>query len=373
MTKFIPFTLERMMSKYEHLVEFNLSESGVNPLSIQELVEDANLIEDLLSTSLSYPQANGIHELRENISSLYPGALPENILVTTGAAQANFISIWALMEPGDEIAVMLPNYLQIWGLAQNLGLRIRTFRLKEKLGWSCDIEELKQAVTNNTRLIAVCNPNNPTGHILRAEERDAIIDVADRVGAWLLADEVYAGSERTTDEVTATFWGRYDRVLSIGSMSKAYALPGLRIGWAVAPTETIEQLWARQDYTTIASTMLGNKLAAHALAPAVRTRIMARTRDHVRNGYREFESWAENFEGLLTWVPPQATAITFVRYAFDANSTQVSERLVRDFSTYVVPGDHFGLDGFLRIGFGTPKAYLRKGLTRVGKGMAGMR
>jgi len=198
-----------------------------------------------------------MRELNKNISLLYPGASPENILVTTGAAQASFNSIWALVEPGDEIAVM------IW----------------------------------------VCNPNNPTGHILSREKRDAIVDVADRVGAWLLADEVYAGSERTTDEVTAAFWGQYDRVLSVGSMSKPYAHPGLRIGWVVAPPETVEQLWARQDYTTIASTMLGNKLAAHALAPAVRTRIIASTRDHVRNGYREFESWAENFEGLLTWVP----------------------------------------------------------------------
>ena len=370
MSEFIPFELERMMSKYENAVEFNLSESGVHPMSIEELVKDANVIEDLLSTSLSYPQANGMRELRENISSLYPGASPENILVTTGAAQASFNSIWALMTPGDEIAVMLPNYMQVWGLAQNLGLRVRTFHLKEQLGWTCDIEELEQAVTSNTRLIAVCNPNNPTGHILGADERDAIISAADRVGAWLLADEVYAGTERTTEEVTATFWGEYDRVLSIGSISKAYALPGLRIGWVVAPAETIEELWARQDYITIASTMLGNRLAMHALSPAVRPRIMARTRDYVRRGYRVFKAWAEEFEGLLTWVPPQATATTVVRYGFDTNSIQLCERLIRDHKTYIVPGDHFGLEGHFRIGYGAPEAYLREGLVRVGEGLA---
>ena len=230
---FVPFDLERIMSIWEYQVEYNLSESGVHPMTTDELLQsDSNLFKELLQVELNYPQTNGSIELRNNIAALYPDATRENIVATTGAAQANFTSILTSLYPGDQIATLLPNYMQIWGIAKNLQLDIRTFSLREELGWGLDIDELNRAVTNKTRLIAVCNPNNPTGHIMSQEEMDAIVAAADRVGAWLLADEVYAGAEHNTDSVTPTFYGKYDKVLAIGSLSKAYGLPGLRIGWA---------------------------------------------------------------------------------------------------------------------------------------------
>lgn len=159
---FVPFALERMMSVWENQVDYNLSESGILPITTDELVEDPKLIEDLFSTGLNYPQSNGILELRENIAALYPGATPDDVIVTTGAAQANFTTLWTLMEPDDEIVVMLPNYLQIWGIAQNFGLKLKTFTLKEELNWAADVGELDRTVTDQTKLIAVCNPNNPS-------------------------------------------------------------------------------------------------------------------------------------------------------------------------------------------------------------------
>ena len=362
---FVPFALERMMSVWENQVDYNLSESGVVPVTTEELVQDPNLIEDLLTTGLNYPQSNGTLELRENIAALYPGATPDNIIVTTGAAQANFTTLWTLMEPDDEIVVMLPNYMQIWGIAKNFGLKLKTFALTEELNWAADVEELDRSVTDRTKLIAVCNPNNPSGHIMTPEEMDAVVSAADRAGAWLMADEVYAGAERVVEEPTPSFWGRYDKVLAMGSMSKAYGLPGLRLGWVVAPRETAEQIWARQDYITIGNTMLGNILAAHALSPDVRPRILARTRDYIQRGYSNFERWAQRHNGLFSWVPPQAAAIVFVRYHAEVSSTKLCERLIHEHSTYVVPGDHFGLDGHLRISFGHPEDYLLEGLHRV--------
>ncbi len=362
---FVPFALERMMSVWENRVDYNLSESGVHPLSIEGLVEDPNRIEELLTTGLNYAQANGIDELRENIASLYSGATSEHVLATTGAAQANFTALWTLIEPGDEIVVMLPNYMQIWGIAQNFGLDLRTFSLHEELDWAVDTDELNTAVTPKTKMIAVCNPNNPSGHIMTPDEMDAVVSAAERVGAWLLADEVYAGAERTTDEVTPSLWGQYEKVLAMGSMSKAYGLPGLRLGWIVGPPETLEQIWARQDYITIGSTMLANHLAAYALSPEVRPRVLARTREYIRRGYANFERWAGEHEGLVTWVPPEAAAIAFVRYNAEVNSTELAERLIHEYSTNVVPGDHFGLDGHLRISYGLPEDYLLEGLSRV--------
>lgn len=364
-TEFIPFDLERVMSLWEHRVEFNISESGVHPMSIQELVEDSRLIKELLATEIGYVQTNGSIELRERIAALYPGANPDNVLVTVGAAQANFSALLTVLEPSDEIVFMLPNYMQIWGVAKNFGFRVKTFSLKEELGWGIDLDELERTVSNKTKLIAICNPNNPTGHIMSKEEMDAIVNAADRSGAWLLADEVYAGAERVTDEITPTFWGRYDRVLAINSMSKAYGLPGLRIGWVVAPTETAEEIWARQDYITICTTKLSNKLAAYALSPEVRSRILQRTREYVRKGYKNLERWCLEHEDLVGLVPPQAAAIAFVRYHRDINSSELVHRLIHEQGTFVVPGDSFGLDQYLRISFGLSADYVNEGLRRI--------
>ena len=363
---FYPFALEREMSIWENQVKYNISESGVQPMSVRELLDhDPALIDQLLDTELNYVQANGILELRENIAALYPGATEKNVLVTTGAAQANFTAILTHLDPGEEIVVMLPNYMQIYGVGINYRLNVRTFSLKEELNWGLDIDELNSAVTDKTRLIAICNPNNPSGHILTTEERKAIVNAADRVGAWILSDEVYAGAEHTSEEITPSFWGDYDRVYAIGSLSKAYALPGLRIGWVVAPEEMVEPLWARQDYITISTTMLGNKLAAHALVPKTRARLIQRTRQYVRSGYRVLENWVQENSDLLSVIPPQAAAIAFVRYHKDVSSTEIVQRLIHEEDTYVVPGSHFGLDQHLRISYGLGKDYVEEGLRRV--------
>jgi len=365
MTTFQPFDMERMFSKWENVVEYNLSESGVHPMSMRELVEDPAVIEELLTTGLNYPQANGIIELREHIAALYPGATPNNVLVTVGCAEANFITIQTVVAPGDEIVVMLPNYMQIWGAAQNFGIQVRAFHLREDLGWAPDLDELNNVVSENTKLIAVCNPDNPTGYILTDAEMEAIVAAAGRVGAWLLADEVYSGAERLTDTETPSFWGRYDKVLAMNSLSKAYGLPGLRMGWVVGPADTVDDIWARHEYITISATMLSNKLAAIALSPRVRPRLIQRARDYVRRGFPILDAWLESHEGTFSLVPPQAAAIAYVRYHLDVNSTELAERLIREKSVFIVPGDHFAMDHYLRISYGLPPDYLRAGLDRI--------
>jgi len=365
---FYPFQLERVMSKWENVVQYNLSESGVHPLSLVELAEDnPDFIEGLIKTSLNYAQANGIEELRQNISRLYPGSTPENVIVTTGAAQANFTSLLTTLDPGDEIVVMLPNYMQIYGIARNFRLDVKTFTLQEELNWSVDPDDIRSAVSDKTRLIAVCNPNNPTGHIMTAEEMDAVVEAARYSGAWLLADEVYAGAEHKGDEQTPSFWGRYERVIAVNSLSKAYALPGLRIGWVVASPELVEEIWARQDYITISSSMMANKIAAYALSPEIRPRLIERTRQYIRSGYQILEGWVNAHPDQLSVIPPQAAAIAFVRYQKQVNSSELVERLVRDHDTYIAPGDHFGLDQHLRISYGLAEDYVREGLARIYK------
>ncbi|NNE67186.1 MAG: aminotransferase class I/II-fold pyridoxal phosphate-dependent enzyme [Pyrinomonadaceae bacterium] len=366
MNDFQPFVMERMMSKLEHEVDYNLSESGVHPVLLSELLDnDPKRIEALLATDLNYPHANGTPQLRENISALYIGARPENALVTVGAIEANYLALQTLLKPGDEIVIMLPNYMQIWGIAKNSGLSVKTFNLAEENGWAPDLDELDEAVTDKTKMIAVCNPNNPTGRILREEEMARIIAAADRSGAWILADEVYTGAERVTDEETPSFYSRYDKVVAVGSMSKAYGLPGLRVGWAVTTEKVVDEMWARHEYMAIAATMLSNKLTALALSPEVRPRLIARTRKYIRDGYPVLEEWMEEQRGLFSLTPPEAAAIAFVRYDLNINSTRLVNRLQNEKSVLIVPGDHFGLDQHLRISFGLPHKYLKAALERI--------
>ena len=365
MSKFQPFVMERLLSKWENQVDYNLSESGVHPATVRELIPEPEQVEQLLSTEFVYSQANGIPELRERIAALYPGATSENVLVTVGCIEANLLSLQTLVEPGDEIAVMAPNYLQVWGAAQNLGMVVRTFDLSSDRKWELDVDSLSQAVTDRTKLIAVCNPNNPTGHIMSSAEMDAVVAAADRVGAWILADEVYSGAERLTDEQTPSFWGRYDKVFANNSLSKACGLPGLRVGWIVGPPTEVDEAWARHEYLTISVATLSNQLAAVALSPEMRPKLLQRTRDYIRRGYKIFEEWMQSQGDLLSIVPPDAAAIAFPRYELEVNSTTFVERLIKEKSVLVAPGDHFNVDRHLRISFGLPAEYLRSGLERI--------
>lgn len=362
---FHPFALERIMSDWEQVVEYNLSESGAHPAELRELLDEGLTIESLLATELNYPQVEGTLELRERIAALYPGAGPDNVLVTVGCAEANFITVQTILKPDDEMVVMMPNYLQIWGIGKNYGYRVKTFHLREEEGWAPDLVELGDTVSDDTKLIAVCNPNNPTGAIMTEEEMDGVVAIADRVGAWLLADEVYSGAERLTDEQTPSFWGRYDKVLAMNSLSKAYGLPGLRVGWVVAPESTRNAIWRRHEYTTISTTMLSNKLAAAALSPTIRPRLIRRVRGYIRRGFEIFEAWLAHHQDTFSLVPPQAAAIAFPRYRLDVNSTELTKRLIHEKSVLVGAGDHFGVDHHLRISFGLPADYLHAALDRI--------
>jgi aspartate/methionine/tyrosine aminotransferase len=360
-----PFVMEVDMGKYEQYVDFNLAESGVHPVLLRELLgEDQARLKLLLDTDLNYPHVNGIPLLRENIARLYNNATPDNVLVTVGAIEANYLATRTLLSPGEEMMIMMPNYLQIWGVARNHDYQIKTFSLQEDKAWAPDLDELEDKVSADTKVIAICNPNNPTGYILTESEMDRIVAIAERAGAWIIADEVYRGVERLVDSETPSFYARYDRVIAVGSMSKAYGLPGLRIGWAIGPEEMLDQFRRQHEYITICASMLANKLAAIALSPEVRPWLIERARKYIRDGFPILQQWMDNHKELFTCIPSQAAAITFVKYHLDINSTCLMERLAQEKSVLIIPGDHFNMDHFVRISFGLPADYLTAGLNR---------
>ncbi len=364
-TKFVPFELERWQSTWENRVRFNLSESGVHPLSIQELLGLAGASAmPLLEVRLGYSQSNGTDLLRERIAALYPGVSPDQVLVTTGSSEANFVTCWRLIEPGDKVAVMQPNYQQTWGLAQNFGAQVRPFQLHEKEGWEPYAEEIRTAIAPGTKLVVVTNPHNPTGHVLSDASRKVILDRVAEVGAWLLADEVYTGAERG-GKTTPSFWGAYDKVVVVNGLSKAYGLPGLRVGWIVAPPALTQETWSRHDYTTIGPSGASDHLAAVALEPRVRDKLIERTRRILNTNYPVMEAWLKAFGDTFTWHAPQAGAICWARYRQAIPAAEIVEKVRAQHSVLLVPGDHFGMPSFLRFGFGGDLQHFEEALAET--------
>lgn len=362
--KIVPFEMERWQSTWENSVEYNLSESGVQPIPLRELLRDEAATERFLDHPLAYSQGNGTPQLRSRIADLYRGATPDHVLVTTGSSEANLLAVWHLVEPGDEIVVMLPNYMENWGLVQVFGGTVKPLRLRENRKWQFDPDELSSLVTRKTKAIVICDPNNPTGAVMGDVQRKSVLDAARDSGAWLLSDEVYLGAEREEPR-TESVWGDYERTLIVNGLSKAYGLPGLRIGWIVGPPETVATLWGYHDYTTLAPTYLSDRLAQIALAPKRREEILARTRSILQRNYAILADWIRDHGSLFSYIPPTAGAICFLRYALRINSSDLAWRLLKEKSTLIVPGDHFGMDGYIRIGMGDAAGYLTQGLARI--------
>ena len=351
--------------------------SGVQPLRVSELADTEAFRDAVLEQELGYPQTNGTVALREAIAALYAGATIDHVQVTNGGSEANCVLLMRLVEAGDEIVFMSPNYMQISGLARALGATVKPWRVAEKKAteytdhaeYRWDLDGLKQLVTPKTRAICLCNPNNPTGARLDDSTLDAVCRIASTVGAWVIDDEIYRGAERIADD-TASVWDcGYERAIVTSGLSKAYGLPGLRIGWVVAPPDLISDLWAVHDYTTIAPGAVNDRLAQIALAQPRREKLIARTRTIIRANYPMVKRWIEKQDGL-SHIPPAAGAIVFIRHSHPFRSSELAERLRLERSVLVVPGDFFDMDGHLRIGFGSAPSYLESALTLVGEFLA---
>jgi aspartate/methionine/tyrosine aminotransferase len=311
----------------------------------------------------------GSDDLRERIGQFHGGASIDNVTVVNGGSEANYIACWSLMEKGVRAACMLPNYMQTWGLARAYGHGADPFLLVEsgdggRRRWALDVDGLKRAVSKKTRVIMVTNPNNPTGAVLTEEEMDEVVRVARRVGAWLLADEIYRGAE-VAGPMAPTFWGRYDRTLITGGLSKAFGLPGLRIGWIVGPSGMIKRLCSYHDYLTVTPNLLSDRLATIAMEPSRREAILQRTRDIIRRNLPVLERWIHSHDDVFSYVPPAAGAIAMLKYKLPIASESLFNRLRLERSVLITPGAHFGVGRYIRIGYGYDVDQMKRGLACI--------
>ena len=358
------FEMERMQSTWENLVEYDMSESGVRPLTLRELVEMGLDLDTLLDLPLGYSQSNGTIELRERIAAGYRGATVDHVEVTNGTSEANYLLALSQLRPGEDVAMELPNYMQIPGVVRSLGANVRTFRLREDTGWEPDWDEFERAVTPHTRLLYLSNPNNPTGAVLSDEAMKRIADRCSQTGTWLLADEVYLGAEIDRPR-TKSFWGLSDRVIVTSGLSKAYGIPGVRVGWMIGPPHVVAACWTQHDYLTIGPNKMSDRIARVAVEPHNRERCYERTRAILRHNLPIARAWIDSFDGRLTWREPEAGAIALLNYHSDTPSVELAERVRTKQNTLIVPGSHVGLEGYIRVWLGGQEEYLREGLRRI--------
>jgi aspartate/methionine/tyrosine aminotransferase len=357
------FTLERIQSLFENVVDYNLSDSGVHPYSLGELLSPDER-ERVLATELGYGWTNGAVPLREAIAAIYANRGADEVIVTNGSAEANFLTAMTLLEPGDEIIVVVPNYLQIRGWAKAMGVTVRDVPLRQELGWLPDPADIRAALTPRTRVITLCTPNNPTGRVIPGELLGEIVAIARKHGVWLHTDEVYKGAEYGTVEPPSSV-DLYEKAIVTNGLSKAMALPGLRIGWLIGPAAEIYRAWQRKDYTSITTSAVSEVVARMVLEPARRKAILDRSRDLLSRNVELMVRWVRANEGIVSLAPPQAGGMAFVRCHLPINSTELAHRLKDEQSVLVAPGDVYGMDGYFRVGIGAPAHVLEAGLDRV--------
>lgn len=362
-----PFAVEQWMNAHETTATWNLGETCVHSLTVDELLELTGDADDVLrrlrDTRLTYGHIIGSHELRTQIASLYGDAIaPENVLVTNGAIGANFLALFALAEPGAGVVCVKPTYQQLYSVPEALGADLTLLPLREQNGYLPDVDELRSLVDDRTRLIVVNNPNNPTGALMDEALLADIVEVARERGAWLVCDEVYRMLEHEPGTRPPSIADLYEKGVSTGSMSKSYSLAGLRTGWVAGPSQAIARCLDVRDYTTISCGVLDDILATVALER--RDAVLARNLEIVRGNLELVDAWVEA-EPRLRYVRPRAGTTTLIRYDHEVPSTELCQGMFDLNGAFVVPGAAFGEEYSFRLGYACARDVLTGGLAAI--------
>jgi aspartate/methionine/tyrosine aminotransferase len=361
-----PFGVETWMNRYENECELNLAETCVDSLTVSQLLELAGKgnsgLDDLLPMRLTYGAIEGSERLRAAIAALYEKQAPRNVVVAHGAIGANALVYQTLVEPGDRVVSVLPTYQQHYSIPESLGADVRVLRLREEDGYLPDLDELRRLVGGRAKLIALTNPNNPTGALIERPMLEEIASIARDAGAWVLCDEVYRGVDQQGDGFTASMADLYEQGISTGSMSKAWSLAGLRLGWIAAPEEIIHAVSIHRDYNTISVGMIDDYLASLALES--RDHVLERSRAITRGNLAILDGWIAG-EKLISYVKPKSGTTALLKYDLPLSSADFCTRLLETTGVMLLPGSALDMEGHLRIGYANNPEILREGLARM--------
>lgn len=366
-----PFAVEIWMNEWETKCEMNLAETCVQSLTIEELLsisgQNANDLSSLLELKMTYGDIRGSERLLSAISALYEKQLPGNIIVAHGTIGANMLVHKALVSRGDRVVAIVPTYQQHYSIPASIGADVHHLQLKWENNFLPDLDELRQLVTPGAKLIAMNNPNNPTGALIDEDMLAEIAEIAREAGAYILCDEVYRGINQEGAGTTASIADIYEKGVSTASMSKAFSLAGLRLGWVAGPDEVIEAVSIHRDYDTIAVGRIDDHFATMALEN--RDRILERSKTITRGNLALVEAWVES-EPKLSWIKPKSGTTTLIKYDLPMTSRELCVGLLQETGVMFTPGEAFGMEGYFRVGFANKPADIQDGLRRVSDWLA---
>lgn len=370
--KIEPFLLERWMTRHETHVKYDIAESGILPLSTQDLLNfepaetRAATLEALLNLPLGYSEARGTEGLRQALASTYAGVSADQILVTTGAIEANFLLFNELLSPGDHVIAPYPAYQQLYSVPKAIGCDVSLWPVGPETNYQYDLDRLERLITPKTRLIVVNTPHNPTGAMLSPDAAARVYAMADAVGAWVLGDEAYRWLAVPGGAPFAKPMIEHGpRGLSVGTLSKPYGLPGLRIGWIAGPEDLITRCWGLRDYITLSPGKLNDALARLALSH--HDRIVARNHDIITANLTVAAQWIDARQDILSWTPPRGGLLGLVKYDLPIASLELADRLALEYSVMLAPGSAFGYEHHLRLGIGQRPDIFAAGLVQAGR------
>ena len=366
-----PFGVEIWMNAWETRCTHNLAETCVASVTIAELLalagrNDSDLSE-LLDLRMTYGAIEGSDRLRQAVARLYARQAPGNILITHGTIGANMLVHRTLVSPGDRVIAITPTYQQHTAIPASLGADLLTLPLQEADGWLPDLDRLAALADGGVKLIALTNPNNPTGALIPRAGLERIAEIARRHDAWVLCDEVYRGTDQDGSGISASMADLYEKGISTASTSKAFSLAGLRLGWIAAPEALLEQVMIHRDYDTISVGQIDDHFATIALenAPA----LLARSQHITRTNLALLAEWVAQ-EPRISWVRPASGTTAFLRYDLDMPSETFCEALLAETGVLFTPGSALGVEGYVRIGFANDTAVMKAGLPRVSNFLA---
>ena len=364
-----PFAVEEWMNAYETGAKYNIAETCVDSVSLDELFELAGEDKDAFLSSfssrrLTYGDIMGSDSLKEGISKLYRTIKPSDIVPTHGAAGANHHVFCSLISPGDHVISIMPTYQQLYSIPASIGADVDIMHLRQDNAYLPDLDELNSLVRKDTKLICINNPNNPTGALMSKELLFSIIDIARSVGAYILCDEVYR--HLTQEDIWCeSIVDLYEKGISVGSMSKVFSLAGLRMGWiATHDEEALSAFISHRDYDLISCGMFDDAVSSLALKHS--DKLLERNRKIVRDNLRILDEWVKDSEHFF-YTKPQAGTTALVYYDMDIPSYDFCRKLYDETGAFVTPGACFEEEHSMRIGYGSDTETLKEGLKAISR------
>ena len=359
------FKVERWMDDYETKCKYNLAETCIDSLTVREVVEMAGLdvaeyMSELADTRLTYSHIGGSPELLRGIAGLYSDVIgPENVIPMHGAIGANHHILMTLIDPSDNMVSVMPTYQQHYSIPESIGAEVRILNLNLENHFLPDIEKLKELVDENTKMITMNSPNNPSGSLIPKDVMEQVIEVARSVGAYVLCDEVYRGISEDGSYMFSVA-DLYEKGISVGSMSKCWSMAGVRLGWIVTrDMDLIHRCHERRDYDTISCAVIDDKLAALALAN--KDKIIERNRAILNTNRQILDDWV-NATPEVYYQRPVAGTTALVYYKKDMPSRELCDRLIKETGVLFTPGECFEMEGSVRIGYAFDSKVLQEGL-----------